>query len=394
MQLPVRDLSNVFQTPQAPPRASASDLSFDAALIREQTLLVSALDSLPLPILILNHGRQIVFTNTAARALVGVDAIGQRPGEALNCLHAHLGRDHCGTGPACVACGAAEALTRYERSAEATHGECQIMQANARESLDLRVTVKPLRIESRHFVMMTLTDVSHQNRRLALERIFFHDLLNLAGTVSGYAEILQEMPPAGSSRGNAAYTVAPEFEYLRSLRRVAHTLSDEIRMHRDLLSAEDKRLTVQHAPIATDRLLLDLLDAYRCHPAARERSIRIAAENDPVDFTSDATLVRRVLGNMIKNALEAAVPRETIDVWATHTPDMISFHVRNAAVIDFIAQPHIYKRSFTTKGPGRGLGTYSIKLFTEQYLGGTAGFISFAETGTIFTIRLPRSPAQ
>ena len=32
----------------------------------------------------------------------------------------------------------------------------------------------------------------------------------------------------------------------------------------------------------------------------------------------------------------------------------------------------IFQRSFSTKGPGRGLGTYSMKLLTERYLKGIA----------------------
>ena len=31
----------------------------------------------------------------------------------------------------------------------------------------------------------------------------------------------------------------------------------------------------------------------------------------------------------------------------------------------------IFERSFSTKGRGRGIGTYSIKLLTERYLEGT-----------------------
>jgi sensor histidine kinase regulating citrate/malate metabolism len=49
----------------------------------------------------------------------------------------------------------------------------------------------------------------------------------------------------------------------------------------------------------------------------------------------------------------------------------------------------IFQRSFSTKGAGRGLGTYSIKLLGERYLHGTVSFASSAEQGTIFQISLP-----
>ena len=51
----------------------------------------------------------------------------------------------------------------------------------------------------------------------------------------------------------------------------------------------------------------------------------------------------------------------------------------------------IFQRSFSTKGIGRGIGTYSMKLITEQYLKGTISFVSNGAVGTTFTLRIPQS---
>ena len=48
------------------------------------------------------------------------------------------------------------------------------------------------------------------------------------------------------------------------------------------------------------------------------------------------------------------------------------------------AQLQIFQRSFSTKGSGRGVGTYSIKLLGEQYLRGRVGFTSSETDGTAF----------
>jgi sensor histidine kinase regulating citrate/malate metabolism len=48
-------------------------------------------------------------------------------------------------------------------------------------------------------------------------------------------------------------------------------------------------------------------------------------------------------------------------------------------------QLQIFQRSFSTKGKGRGVGTYSMKLLTERYLGGKLAFTSAAGEGTTFT---------
>ena len=52
-------------------------------------------------------------------------------------------------------------------------------------------------------------------------------------------------------------------------------------------------------------------------------------------------------------------------------------------------QLQIFQRSFSTKGRGRGLGTYSIRLLGEAYLGGAVSFTSTQRTGTTFRIELP-----
>ena len=70
------------------------------------------------------------------------------------------------------------------------------------------------------------------------------------------------------------------------------------------------------------------------------------------------------------------------------------FEVHNPGVMPVSVQHQIFQRSFSTKeGQGRGVGTYSIRLFTERYLGGQVTFESRAPEGTTFTVRVPRELA-
>jgi signal transduction histidine kinase len=56
-----------------------------------------------------------------------------------------------------------------------------------------------------------------------------------------------------------------------------------------------------------------------------------------------------------------------------------------------VIQLQIFQRFFSTKGPGRGLGTYSMKLFGERYLKGKVDFSSQAPQGTTFTVTLRKA---
>ncbi|MGO9255131.1 MAG: hypothetical protein ACLQU1_02335 [Bryobacteraceae bacterium] len=49
----------------------------------------------------------------------------------------------------------------------------------------------------------------------------------------------------------------------------------------------------------------------------------------------------------------------------------------------------VFQRSFSTKGMGRGLGTYSIKFLTERYLQGQVSFGSVEGEGTTFMACYP-----
>jgi len=93
---------------------------------------------------------------------------------------------------------------------------------------------------------------------------------------------------------------------------------------------------------------------------------------------------------MIKNALEATEKNGTVNVYAEKDGEYLVFSVHNKGVIPEDIALNIFKRSFSTKeGKGRGLGTYSMKLFGENYLGGKVTFSSTEEKGTIFSISLP-----
>jgi signal transduction histidine kinase len=69
--------------------------------------------------------------------------------------------------------------------------------------------------------------------------------------------------------------------------------------------------------------------------------------------------------------------------------DMLEFFVHNPACIPRDAQLQIFNRSFSTKGSGRGLGTYSVKLLAERFLNGKARFQSTPLDGTTFFVSLP-----
>ncbi len=97
---------------------------------------------------------------------------------------------------------------------------------------------------------------------------------------------------------------------------------------------------------------------------------------------------------MVKNALEAAQSGQEISLICRLVYPWVQFQVNNPNYMTREVQLQVFQRSFSTKGAGRGLGTYSIKLLTERYLQGKVSFTSTPDKGTTFTASYPYRKVQ
>ena len=93
---------------------------------------------------------------------------------------------------------------------------------------------------------------------------------------------------------------------------------------------------------------------------------------------------------MLKNALEATDEGAAVSIGCKDKKDKVLFWVHNNEFIPRDVQLQIFKRSFSTKGSGRGLGTYSMKLLTIKYLKGSIYFTSNKDEGTFFFVELTK----
>ena len=97
-----------------------------------------------------------------------------------------------------------------------------------------------------------------------------------------------------------------------------------------------------------------------------------------------------MIGNLAKNALEAEPAGATVTLNCKKRGGGAVFTVHNPSRMPEDTRLQVFQRSFSTKGAGRGLGTYSIRLLTVRYLKGAVSFTTGAD-GTTFSAEYPAS---
>ena len=381
-------ISTYFASPE---RLSDTEIARQSQIITHNNMLVTAFDAVPLTLVILNEDRQIIGCNSLTHTQFGENAwavFGKRPGEAFRCKYASTGPGGCGTSKACVACGAVKTILQAIETGKKATGECCIEtvgQDGTGQYLELKVTLSPFNVDGETFYALILEDNSQNKRLEVFQRLFFHDVLNTIGCIKGYVDILQsdDFGDSGEDTNEGGNS------YIPLLAGLCDQLHDEVNAHRQLISAENGKLTVQQDVVQPQEILKALAANYQKHEIGLGRVITVLPTAE-YNITTDRLLLIRVLGNMTKNAIEASPTGSTITLSAVRDGGNIVFNVNNPGVIPEEIHYQIFKRSFSTKQKtGCGIGTYSMRLLGEKYLGGHVDFTSDDETGTTFRFVIP-----
>lgn len=365
-------------------RLPREEVELQARQVKSQPGLLELLDSFPDVLMVLNECRQILFINQALVSylghLQGQDLLGMRPGEVLGCIHSQEQEGGCGTSEACRLCGAVRCLLNSIKG-QMSVADCRVnrrLENGQEEALNLRVWCAPLTSLQTKVIVFCLTDSSHEHRLATLERLFFHDVLNTVGGLQGYAESLRDYELPEDARDTAAMIF-----------QLAEFLTDQIRYQQEMLLAERNELAVEPVWLNSAEFLGQILEKSQRLDAARRKALIQADDMQPINLFTDPVILERVLGNMIKNALEATPSNGTVTVGCRSLQEGVQFWVHNPTDMPRDVQLQVFQRAFSTKGKGRGFGTYGVKLLTERYLQGGIGFESAETQGTTFWVSLP-----
>lgn len=350
-------------------------------------LLRVLLDAIPDPAMILDAERRVIMANAALMGILSLppEAVtGQRPGDVLGCLFSGESPSGCGAGIHCSVCGALRSILLCQETRDQSVQECQILFGDDDEPpLDLQVTATYAVIDEKPVTLIVMKDISAEKRRNVLERLFFHDVINTVGGIHGLAEILNS--------DMQQMTAEKEQEYRRWILDLSKKLIEEILHQRKLMAAERGEFKPELGMIAVHDFITEVQALYANHDVAEGRILALG-EVCRCNIISDQQILRRILGNLVKNALESTPSGDTVTLSCTENGDEVVFAVHNPGVIPRDVQLQLFRRSFSTKeGSGRGMGTYSVKLFGERYLKGKIAFASSKAEGTTFTFTLAKT---
>ena len=271
-------------------------------------------------------------------------------------------------------------LTRRVPAAQLRAGSSELgalaVQFNAMadrlaESVEL---IRGDRDRSRDF----LADVSHELRTpLAALRTFNQLLLETAG----------EDPDARAEFLESSQSQIERLDWLaQNLLELSKLDSGLVLLD---LRPDDLRAAVESAAHQHDAL-------------AKRRGVRVELDlpTSPIRIRHDPPRIGQVVANLVGNAVKFTPKGGVVRVSATAEADGARIDVTDTGVgIDASELPRIFERFYRgsraneARGSGSGLGLAIVRSIVDMH-GGTVTVESGIDTGSRFTVRLPRDPRQ
>ena len=190
---------------------------------------------------------------------------------------------------------------------------------------------------------------------------------------------------------NSEITSLPDSEEKTNLLESLNMIKQNIEyMNKIVLDLQDfaKPLNPYSEETNIEKMIQELLIRNGV-PAKIQTEAKI--ESDARIIKADSAYMKRIIGNLVSNAVQAMPDGGKLAVQAYREKTAVVITVQDTGVgINEDAREKLFTPLFTTKAKGQGFGLAVVKRLTEA-LGGTVTFESQEGKGTTFTIILPSS---
>lgn len=222
-----------------------------------------------------------------------------------------------------------------------------------------------------------------QLQKERLTAFVVHDLKNPVNSMDLHAQVLlRDRTLSEAARESAA-----------QIRTEARQLNRMILNLLDLSKADEGKLTPKRAVVALDALVAEVL--LELEESARARRVKLSSELLVIRIQVDADLLRRLLANLVENAIRHAPAASVVVVRSRRAEGATELRVIDRGegvppeMQELVFDPFVQLEGseFPSSRGGRGLGLSFCKLAVEAH--GGRMWIEDAAPGAAFCARLP-----
>lgn len=254
--------------------------------------------------------------------------------------------------------------------------------------LPVEVHVKRIDIGGQPHLQWILRDISERleldELRADLIQMIFHDLRSPLGNVISSLEVLKASLPEDDETVQSVLTIA-----LRSSRRLSRLVESLL----DLNQLEAGQAVLHKSKASIGAVITDAVEEVHPVAEAKGHTIRfnLATDLPPLEF--DVEMIRRVLINLLENAIKYTPSGGSIDVSARREGDEVVVSVRDTGPgIPAHEQSRVFEKFSRIQAEGRpkglGLGLAFCRLAVEAH-GGRIWVESQEGQGSTFSFTLP-----
>jgi len=200
---------------------------------------------------------------------------------------------------------------------------------------------------------------------------------------------------------------------LQSVEGAVYLAREEIKSipsrSQEIDNIEEMLKTIQEETMYVDKIVSDLQDFARpLAPELEETDVQqlingtladnalpqnievsVTVEQDCCTVVVDPTMMKRILTNLITNAVQAMPNEGKLTIQVSKKEEQVSIKVQDTGTgIPEENKPKIFQPLFSTKAKGQGFGLAVVKRLVEAH-NGTITFESQAGKGTTFTVAIP-----
>jgi signal transduction histidine kinase len=183
--------------------------------------------------------------------------------------------------------------------------------------------------------------------------------------------------------------------YIRQIHHSGQYLLALINDILDLSKIEAGQMTLEHSSLSATRLCKESIESVQQQSQLKHLSVRTQFETAIAPLWADEVRVRQMVLNLLSNAIKFSPDGGTIEVRTQQQDDLVWIEVQDYGIgIEAEKQHLIFKpfqqvdNSIERRRQGTGLGLALTKHLAELH-GGTVSFTSEMGVGSCFVLKLP-----